>query len=454
MYKLFHNPYGGYIYDARINKLKKISDRLYELLSKAHSKEAYVSNEEYRVLQKEGFFSDADFDIVHPYEEYYTSLLERGLNHLVMQVTQNCNLRCSYCPYTENDGSNRLHDTRNISWQNAKKAIDFLHSHSIDALHINIGFYGGEPLINFSIIRKAMEYAKRLFKGKDISFALTTNAVLLSDEILSYFNENNVYMTVSLDGPKDIHDYHRKFPHGNGSSFDYVAKALEKVSRFYPELKKRTLINMVVDPSLSLTAYNRLFEELSIVSDFGLQASLVDDYQLKTTYAMTTDFWTEFQYFKFTNMLRESGKIDMGQCTNVFMSAGLFDDAYTKDALEQLPIETRGYPAGPCIPGYTKLFVDINGDIMPCEKVSESFEGLKLGTIDTGFDLEKCKELLNVALLTSEECKKCWCFRLCGLCLNFCCDASGLSRSQRLDHCAKTKATAENYIYRYLAFNP
>ncbi len=454
MYKLFRNANGSYIYDARINKLKKISGNLYEFLSKAQPETERLANAEYCALQKEGYFCDTDFDIVHPYEQHYESMLKRGLNHLVLQVTQNCNLRCSYCPYTENDGSNRLHDVRNISWQTAKKAVDFLHMHSVDALHINIGFYGGEPLINFPIIKKTIEYAKKRFAGKDISFALTTNAVLLSDEILSYFDDNNVYMTVSLDGPKEIHDHHRKFPHGNASSFDYVAKALEKVSKDYPRLKKRILINMVVDPTLRLTDYNRIFTEFPIVSEFGLQANIVDDYQLKQVHAMTADFWSEFQYFKFTNMLRESGQIGEQQCTNVFMSAGSFDDAYTKDALEQRPIQSCGYPAGPCIPGFTKLFVCINGDIMPCEKVSETFEGLKLGTVDTGFDLEKCKELLNIASLTSEECKKCWCFRLCGSCCNFCCDASGLSRSCRLSHCANTKAAAENFIYRYLAYNP
>lgn len=104
----------------------------------------------------------------------------------------------------------------------------------MDALHINIGFYGGEPLINFPIIKKTVDYAKEIFAGKDIPFALTTNAVLLSDEILRYFNDNNVYMKVSLDGPKEIHDHHRKFPHGNASSFDYVVRALEKVSKDYP----------------------------------------------------------------------------------------------------------------------------------------------------------------------------------------------------------------------------
>lgn len=454
MYKLLQNINGYYIYDAHINGIKKISEELYHFLQKRSDEENQTASSEYYALKEQGFFDTADFDMIHPYSEHYEYLLERGLNRMTLQVTRNCNLRCSYCPYTENDGRNRLHSAENMSWETAKRAVDFLKAHSADALYVHIGFYGGEPLLNYAIVKKTIEYAEMAFEGKTLSFGMTTNAVLLSNEILDFFEKHNMFLTISLDGPKDIHDLHRKFPYGSASSFDHAARSLNTISNRYPQLKKKTIISMVIDQQLKISDYNRVFKELPVIEDFPIRVSLIDDNQLKEKHPATPEFRSEYQYYSFINMLCESEQIEGSKFKNVFMYKGLFDSTYTQNALLQPPIQFSGYPSGPCVPGYTQVFVCINGDMVPCEKVSEAFDCLKIGTVDRGFDLQKCRELLNVALLTEEECKQCWCFRFCGSCCNFCCDVSGLSKKLRLSSCKKAKAQAEGFLYRYLAFHP
>lgn len=84
-----------------------------------------------------------------------------------------------------------------------------------------IGFYGGEPLLAFSLIRKIVEYAETVFLGKEIKFFITTNATLLTEEISKFLLDHNFRVTFSIDGPKKVHDQNRIFPDGRGT-FDKV----------------------------------------------------------------------------------------------------------------------------------------------------------------------------------------------------------------------------------------
>lgn len=127
-----------------------------------------------------------------------------------------------------------------MSLSTAQKAIDFLHNHSIDSEVIVIGFYGGEPLLEFPLIRNIMEYSKKVFEGKNIIFTITSNASLLSNESMSYLNDNNVFLMISLDGPKSLNDTHRVFANKENSTFDTVIQKLNVIAEMYPSLKKNT----------------------------------------------------------------------------------------------------------------------------------------------------------------------------------------------------------------------
>ena len=90
--------------------------------------------------------------------------------------------------------------------------------HSVEKERVIIGFYGGEPLLEFELIKKCVKYARKELKGKQINFALTTNATLLNDEIINYFIEHSFIVTVSIDGPKEMHDDERRFAKNNKGS--------------------------------------------------------------------------------------------------------------------------------------------------------------------------------------------------------------------------------------------
>ena len=154
------------------------------------------------------------------------SLYENNLNTIILQVTQNCNLRCQYCVYS---GSyiNRVHNNKRMSVEVAKQAIDFLVKHSENSKEISIGFYGGEPLLEVPLIREVVDYAEGVFSGKKLLFNMTTNATLLNIETAKYLYEKKFNVTISLDGPKATHVSNRIFANSNKGTFDAVMQNLE-----------------------------------------------------------------------------------------------------------------------------------------------------------------------------------------------------------------------------------
>ena len=158
----------------------------------------------------------------HPATDFVEDLTTRKAGTLVLQITQNCNLRCSYCPYSQSSEKHRHHTNQNMSWETAKKAVDFYYDKSIDADTANISFYGGEPLLQFSLMKAVVAYSKKKFEGKKCVFSITTNATLLTKEIADFLITNEFRLAISLDGDKESNDRNRKFVSQKGSVFEKV----------------------------------------------------------------------------------------------------------------------------------------------------------------------------------------------------------------------------------------
>lgn len=86
--------------------------------------------------------------------ELLDDILDVNIESINLQVTQNCNLRCEYCPYTGNFYNNRRHTNKSMSFELVKRGIDFLYNHSMNCEVVNVAFYGGEPLLEFELIKK------------------------------------------------------------------------------------------------------------------------------------------------------------------------------------------------------------------------------------------------------------------------------------------------------------
>lgn len=150
---------------------------------------------------------------------------------LCLHVAHTCNLNCSYCFAAQG----KYHGERALmSFETGKRALDFLVEHSGTRKNLEVDFFGGEPLMNFEVVKQLVAYARSIEKeaGKNFRFTLTTNGVLLNDEVTEFANRECHNVVLSLDGRKEVHDRLRKTVNGQGS-YDLI------VPKFQDFVQKR-----------------------------------------------------------------------------------------------------------------------------------------------------------------------------------------------------------------------
>lgn len=149
------------------------------------------------------------------------------LKAICLNVAHDCNLRCKYCFASTGD----YHGKRKMMPLDiAQKAIDFLVENSGNRKRLEVDFFGGEPMMNFDVVKATIEYGRNKAKSfnKHIGFTMTTNAVLLDDESIEYLNENMDNVVLSIDGRKNINDNMRKTINGNGT-YDIILSKIKKL---------------------------------------------------------------------------------------------------------------------------------------------------------------------------------------------------------------------------------
>lgn len=153
---------------------------------------------------------------------------------LCLHVAHDCNLACRYCFAGEGEYKG---DRSLMSYEVGKKALDFLVENSGSRRNLEVDFFGGEPLLNFDVVKKLVAYGRELEKTKDkhFRFTLTTNGVLLNDDVIEFANKEMDNIVLSVDGRKEIHDHMRPFKNGAGS-YDFVIDKFKKVA----ESRKQT----------------------------------------------------------------------------------------------------------------------------------------------------------------------------------------------------------------------
>ena len=154
----------------------------------------------------------------------------RLLQHLRLNVTERCNLDCTYCFERE---SNIYGKKRVMEWDIARKAIDEFISLAIEnkQSRISVRFFGGEPLLNWNLVDRCIEYVKEITPDDiHVSFIMNTNGTLINDEIALKLSENKVAISLSLDGVGTYHDNTRKYINGQGS-FDIIDKNIDILIR-------------------------------------------------------------------------------------------------------------------------------------------------------------------------------------------------------------------------------
>lgn len=229
------------VLDVGSGSVHVVDDLTYRILDFLTEKEDVLSQTDRQTLLEN--YSDAEIEeacaeikalsesgrlfVSTDYSHYFSSMTDAPIKSLCLHVAHDCNLRCKYCFASTGD----FEKTRCLMpFEIGKKAIDFLIAHSGKRKNLELDFFGGEPLMNFDVVKQVVEYArsKEAESGKKFRFTITTNGVLLDDDKIEFINREMYNVVLSLDGRKEVNDRMRPRIGGQGS-FDLIVPKYQKL---------------------------------------------------------------------------------------------------------------------------------------------------------------------------------------------------------------------------------
>ena len=446
---LFSCSTGYYLYDVNTDSILKVTPDTYQRLEK---RENIEENEQIRKLKKYGYLKTSHVQISeHPVTKLLPSLYENRIGNLTLQVTQQCNLRCDYCVYSGKYYT-RTHSNKRMSFEMAKKGLDFLLSHSSACEELRVGFYGGEPLLEFELIKRCVEYMETQTKDKAVHYQITTNGTLLKGEILTYLIEKKFEITISFDGPKEIHDRYRKFAGSDKGSYDTVMQNARYIKEHYHNFFiSNVTFNTVISPEESYSCIGNYFKGEELFQDAVFTSGLVKDEGKKEKNTVSDRFSEEYQYEYFKLLMSKLGKIRKDNTSVLGREQVEFLKMLRggKQQDEDIELPKKWHHGGPCIPGIRSLFVTVEGDLYPCEKVCENVELARMGNINSGIDIQKASQILNIEDITSGQCKDCWAYRYCDFCIRYAEKEKEELKTCLLRNCADMRKKIEHVFKDY-----
>lgn len=229
------------VLDVNSGSVHVVDDLSYDIISmfEEHTKEEIVSclGEKYSqqdILEAyeevNGLKEDELLFTEDIYKQYITDFKKRKtvVKALCLHIAHDCNLACKYCFAEEGE----YHGRRALmSLEVGKKALDFLIENSGNRRNLEVDFFGGEPLMNWDVVKELVQYGRSKEKefDKNFRFTLTTNGVLLNDEIMEFVNKEMANVVLSLDGRKEVNDKMRPFRNGTGS-YDLIVPKFQKLA--------------------------------------------------------------------------------------------------------------------------------------------------------------------------------------------------------------------------------
>lgn len=336
-----------------------------------------------------------------PNEEF---LSMPNVDSYILGITEQCNLRCTYCCYSGNYVNNRTHSTKYMESGDIVSIFDFIDKMSHNR-EIRISFYGGEPMIKYTLIQYAVDLGYKKW-GDNVTFSISTNGVLLTPTVIDWLVVNNIELAISIDGAEGYHDKHRIDKRGNGS-FSRIRSALAYLNINYPEYYYGITIMMTL-PS---------FKTIGVIAESWHNDPLLKDLSPTMINGLAPNFSSGVEKIEYEDVRGVyNGLLDLyhkypdWNVLRVFFNQCI---AYWKD---RPIISTIGtVPMATCMPVNTKLFIDSNLQIGVCEKISDKY---RIGDVKTGINWNKANAIVSEYYNKRvERCKHCPAVRMCDMCL-------------------------------------
>ena len=322
------------------------------------------------------------------------------LQALVLNITNQCNLACTYCyEFGADKIATPQGKKKYMSIDTAKASVDFLIDQSAGRKGVHITFFGGETLMNFQLLQEVVGYAteRAAVAGKTIGFSLTTNATLLTPAIIAFLSDHAIGVTVSMDGPPDLQDRHRVYRNGKGSYavIEPRLRALIAGHKTRAITARVTLTEGVTDV---LRIYRHLKDDLGFhevgfapvtsgdARDYAIGGADMDG--VLAQFHLLADEWLDHAV---------QGR-----------SHGFSNVSETISELIQ-----GVHKSHPCGAGLGLLGVGPSGDLSPCHRFTDA-DTHTLGHISSGIDRGKRDDFLTRGHIDAKyDCQQCWARPLC-----------------------------------------
>ena len=417
--KCFQTPKQKYFYDRYLNSVVAVTEEEFDALQKVEQTGKILDQDGLKRLTDRGLLKESVVEkIEHPDSVDLKYFSEHKINDLILQVTQQCNLRCRYCSYS-GLYNNRTHSSERMDFTLAKKAIDFYIERSREAEKLCLSFYGGEPLLEYSLIQKCVFYILEKKGEQPITFVITTNGTLLTKEKFEFFVKNKFSIMVSLDGEKESHDVNRRFVSGTGS-FDIIMENLEQLKKYNETYyRENVTFNCVISASTDLKKTYAFFSDTERFFDGTVNYNYVNTAGIKddtiTRIQQKNQREQDYQYLKM--LLCLIGRRKWDNMARMLRSSADNVELLYANLHRHEPEWEAMHHNGPCMPGIRRLFVNTKGLFYPCERVSENDPEMSIGSLEDGFHYDRMDFFMNHGKIIQEDCKKCWNLRECLFCL-------------------------------------
>jgi uncharacterized protein len=361
------------------------------------------------------------------------------LTTMVMNVTSKCNLACTYC---YEYGDDRIVDDScgtqpdYMSEETARASVDFMFREAGTNEVVHLNFFGGETLMNFAVLQSSVAYARERAQalGKQVLFGLTTNATLLKPHIIDWLAENQVGVTVSIDGPQEAQDEFRVFKNGRGS-YDVV---VPKIKELLQKHRSRPIGARVTLTKQNLNVkkiFRHLTEDLGFweVGFAPVTTSTFQDYAIE-------DEGFDTMLSQFTDLAYEFLEDTVANKHHAFSNV--------RDTIEE--IHKGVSKAFPCGAGLGLVGIGTDGDVALCHRFAGS-EDHKMGSVADGIDRELQRAFLERHHIDNKpECHTCFARPLCaGGCYHEAQTRYGSTTNANLHYCTWIRTWTETCLEVY-----
>lgn len=370
--------------------------------------------------QREGLFLAQRPRIVPP----APSLSEPGvcdtnLRHLVLSVTDQCNLRCKYCVHGADLGWVRSHGQKSMSTDTALGALEYFLSRCAKDATPFVSFYGGEPLLEIDLIETVIAAARQHPRGKEVTFVIDTNGMLLDARALDMIVSEKMYLQVSLDGPREIHDRNRVTVRGD-ETFQRIINNVDRLLAIDPSVADRLSFVATMAPPVELKnladffAHFPPYEKHNIKSQPNLRVNAANlrgqDWPEAKVEGEPLAIQIKEAREKYLQAVASGTREEMSPVIRALFEPeliGLYHRSRSR-------LGEKFTPGGNCEPGQRKLHVTVDGRFQPCERTGSM---MGIGDVESGIKPKQVKEVRDgFHEAVQDRCGNCWALRMCGVC--------------------------------------